>query len=154
MSKAVLTASLECSTCPYHRSLLPFKINTTLNMYQQSSQYKHHSQYVPTVQSLQTPLYTNSPVSTNTTLNMYQQSSQYKHHSKYVPTVQSVQTLLSIIPTVRSVQTLLSSIPTVQSVQTPLYMYQQFSQYKHHTICTNCPVSLCGGFTVNPVGSC
>ena len=32
MSKAVLTASLECSTCPYHRSLLSFRMRSWSSM--------------------------------------------------------------------------------------------------------------------------
>ena len=32
MSKAVLTAPLECSTCPYHRSLLSFRMRSSSSM--------------------------------------------------------------------------------------------------------------------------
>ena len=32
MSKAVLTAPLECSTCPYHRSLLSFRMRSRSSM--------------------------------------------------------------------------------------------------------------------------
>ena len=32
MSKAVLTAPLECSTCPYHRSLLSFRMKSRSSM--------------------------------------------------------------------------------------------------------------------------